>query len=126
MNRQRPRRGGARRPGTGIAEPIPHNERLRRHGTSLSAANAALGLSRPPPRIIAFEDGLAYIATLPPDLDPRCSGRELRIPRHFRVRPACAEMSKSRKQRRKPAQDRAHSLSTKVLILLNNVYNPSA
>jgi hypothetical protein len=65
MNRQRPRRGGARRPGTGIAEPIPHNERLRRHGTSLSAANAALGLSRPPPRIIAFEDGLAYIATLP-------------------------------------------------------------
>lgn len=35
-----------------------------------------LGFGHPKPRIIAFEEGLAYIAALPSDLDPPWSRTE--------------------------------------------------
>ena len=35
-----------------------------------SAINPPLGFGGPPAGVIAFEEGLAYIATLPPHLDP--------------------------------------------------------
>src|ERR1700754_4262478 len=61
----------------------------------LAAVDLALRVEGPTSRLLASQEGLAYIASLAADLDAPVAGLEFSEGGHFRVRSVCVRKSKS-------------------------------